>query len=175
MQTANRVFSWAMTALAVIALLAVVALVAMVATGMKPEVVKSGSMHPLFDRGYLIFVKPTPAASLKQGDVVTFQNPFKGPKDTVTHRIIKIENTSTGRVFTTKGDAVPQADPWSLRIDNNAGLYKYGVPYVGELSFLTHSRNGFIALFALPLLLLGFIVIRKIWSSQPPQHATAAG
>jgi signal peptidase len=101
------------------------------------------------------------------GDVITFQNPIKGGDELVTHRIVAVDHTSEGRVFETKGDANPTRDPWVVKVERDAGLLKWEVPYVGELSFIVHSRNGYIALFVLPLALLAGVALWRIWLAGP--------
>ncbi len=159
----RKLVSAAATLLVVAAVAALLGLAAMIAAGFKPQVVKSGSMRPMLERGSLVFVKPTPANRLRVGDVVTFQNPIKGGKELVTHRIVAAKPTKDGRAFETKGDANLARDPWVVAIHKDAGLYKFNVPYVGRLSFIVHSRNGYIALFALPLFLLACMVLWRVW------------
>jgi signal peptidase len=163
----RKLVSAAVTMLMVAAATALLGLGALIIAGYKPQVVKSGSMRPMLERGSLVFVKPTPAAQLRAGDVITFQNPIKGGKELVTHRIVAVKNTEQGLVFETKGDANVTRDPWMVKMDADAGLLKFDVPYVGQLSFLVHSRNGYIVLFALPLALLAMIALWRIWFAAP--------
>ncbi|MBJ7346937.1 MAG: signal peptidase I [Thermoleophilaceae bacterium] len=158
----------------VAALLALVALAGMVLAGYKPEVIVSGSMEPKFFRGTLIFVRPTPAAQLRKGDIITFQNPYKPDHHFVTHRIDAVEQSPQGRAFRTRGDNNQSQDPWLLQVDHEAGLYAYDVPYVGKLSFLVHSRLGYLLLCGLPILLLAFVLLVKVWTV-PSVKPTAAG
>ena len=83
--------------------------------GWERYVIVSGSMTGTYDRGSLVFDEVVPTKSLKVGDVITYKPPPKaGPKGLVTHRIVKIfKDPKTGdRVYRTKGDANPAADPW---------------------------------------------------------------
>lgn len=163
----RKFVSAAVTICLVAAAAALLSLAFLIIAGYKPQVVKSGSMRPMLERGSLVFVKPTPAAELAVGDVITFQNPIKGGKELVTHRIVAVKNTQQGRVFETKGDANVTRDPWIVKMDKDAGLLAFDVPYVGQLSFLVHSRNGYIVLFALPLALLAMIALWRIWFASP--------
>jgi signal peptidase len=159
----KRAFSGAATILMVAALLAFVAFGVLTAKGYKAEVVQSGSMSPMLERGYLIFVKPTPASQLKNGQVITFQDPNKATR-LITHRIIKVSQDARGPVFETKGDANHTPDPFKLQVKNEAGLYQTKVPYVGNLSFLVRTRDGFILLLGIPLILLVAFAMIKIWA-----------
>ena len=173
MRVLQRTVSGAATMIMAAALIAALALAAMIVAGFKPEVVQSGSMHPLFDRGTLIFVKPTAASQLRKGDIITIQDPLKAKGVLVTHRIYSIQQAKQGLAFQTKGDANKSPDPWLAKIESTAGLYKYRIPYVGQLSFVVHSKTGYLFLFALPVFLLGLALLRKVWKS--PEPAVASG
>ena len=149
-------------------LLVFLALAGLILTGYKPEVIVSGSMRPMLDRGSLVFVKPTSATKLKVGQIISFQHPLKKEAHLVTHRIDTRRETPQGPVFTTKGDNNPTPDPWNLRLNKEAGLYTFSTPYVGKLSFLVGTTSGYIILFAIPILLLMIFGLVKIWSSPAP-------
>lgn len=164
----KRATSWTATILLVAVLLVFVALAGLILTGYKPEVIVSGSMRPMLDRGSLVFVRPTPATKLKVGQIISFQHPFKKKAYLVTHRIHTLRQTPGGPVFTTKGDNNPTPDPWNLQLHKEAGLYAFSIPYVGKLSFLVGTTSGYIILFAIPMLLLMIFGLVKIWTSPPP-------
>lgn len=164
MRIAGRIASAATTMMVVAAALALGAFTFAVASGLKPAVIKSGSMEPMLSRGSLILVKPTPADQLKVGDVITFGNPNTRDGNTVTHRITTIQNTEKGTVFITKGDNNDARDPWNLQLEKDAGVLRHDVPYVGHLSFFVHSKLGYGMLLIIPVLLLSFASLRSIWS-----------
>lgn len=168
MRIAGCIASTAATALAVAAVLALGAFAVSTASGLKPAVVKSGSMEPMLHRGSLIFVKPTPAQELRVGDVITFENPFKKDGSLVTHRIKSIAQSNQGRSFITKGDNNNAQDPWVLKIRQDAGLQVYDVPYVGLLGFFVHTKLGYALLLAIPVLWLCIAALRRIWLSSDP-------
>lgn len=163
--------SAAATTLVVAAAAALLGLAGMIAGGYKPQVVKSGSMSPMLERGSLVFVKPTPATELRVGQVITFQNPIKGGKELVTHRVVAIDVKNGKRVFATRGDANDSRDPWKAEIDEQAGVLAAHVPHIGELSFIAHSRNGYIALFVIPVFLIAGMALWKIWAGAPAGRA----
>lgn len=172
MRFALRIVNWAATIILVAALLALTALGAAIATGLKPAVVKTGSMRPNYPPGTLILVKPTPAAQLKLGQVITFTDPDDPKRGLVTHRIVKIEQVKGRPIFTTQGDANPAPDTWRLKLASDAGLLKHHVPKVGKLSFLVRTKEGYLALLGIPVLLLSLIALMKIWG---PGGAPAEG
>jgi signal peptidase len=170
----KRAISGTATIILVAVLLAFVAFAALTVKGYKAEVVTSGSMSPMLERGYLIFAKPTPPSQLKKGQVITFQDPTRDNR-LVTHRITKVTQSAQGPVFQTKGDANQTRDPWDLRIKNQAGVYTTKVPYVGNLSFLVRSRDGFIILLGIPLILLVAFAMMKIWAPAKQSPAVTEG
>ncbi|MBI4898547.1 MAG: signal peptidase I [Actinobacteria bacterium] len=167
MRFVARIVNRAATIVLVVALLALGALAVTVLLGLKPGVVKTGSMEPMLARGTLIVVKPTMADKLKIGDVITFTDPDNPSKGLVTHRIYKIEQVDGRPVFTTKGDANPTPDTWKLKLQKDAGLLKFHVKKVGYLSFLVRSKTGYLLFLGIPVLLLSLVAMMKIWA--PPK------
>lgn len=177
MSLLRKSISAAATTIMVAAAAALLGVAGMVAAGYKPQVVVSGSMRPMLDRGSVVFVKPTPAGRLRVGQVITFQNPIKGGDHLVTHRIVATRDVKGRRAFVTKGDANLTRDPWRAEIPGKAGVLKAQVPYVGRISFLVHSRNGYVALFVVPLFLLAGMVLWQIWMrpERPPEELAYSG
>jgi signal peptidase len=116
-------------AIAIVAALALLGTLAAVeASGLDPFVVEGGSMEPAIPRGSLVLVRATMPLALKPGDVITFAR----YGEVVTHRIEAIEDhPPTGRVFTTRGDANPVADPERVAFDGQVGLVRYQMPLLG--------------------------------------------
>lgn len=169
MRIASRIVNWAATIIMVAALLALAALGTAILMGLKPGVVKTGSMKPNYPPGALILVKPTPANQLKLGQVITFTDPDDAARGLVTHRIVKIEYEQGVPIFTTQGDANPAPDTWRLRLASDAGLMTYSVPEVGRLSFLVRTKQGYLLLLGIPVLLLSLIALLRIWAPRPDQ------
>lgn len=163
MRFASRIVNWAATITLVVALLALTALGVAIGMGLKPAVVKTGSMRPKYPPGTLILVKPTPADQLKLGQVITFTDPDDPKRGLVTHRIVKIEHVKGRPIFTTQGDANPTPDTWSLKLASDAGLLKHHVPVAGRLSFLVRTKQGYMVLLGIPVLLLSLMALMKIW------------
>src|SRR3954451_12883989 len=111
---AGRIASWAALALVTV-LVALVALPA--ALGMRRYVIVSGSMTGTYDRGSLVFDEDARTADLPTGGVITSRPPpAAAVPHVITHRIASIRTVHGIRVFRTKGDANPAADPWSFRL-----------------------------------------------------------
>lgn len=174
MRFASRIVNWAATILMVAALLALSALGVAILIGLKPAVVKTGSMRPNYPPGTLILVKPTPAERLKLGNVITFTDPDDPKRGLVTHRIVKIERVEGRPVFTTQGDANPVPDTWKLKLASDAGLMTYSVPEAGRLSFLVRTKQGYLILIAIPVLILSLLALMRIWgpSEEEPAKST---
>jgi signal peptidase len=107
--------------------------------------VLSGSMTGYADRGDLVVGIVTDATSLHVGDVILFAPP--APYGTpgghpVAHRVHTIETRDGIAVATTKGDANPQPDPWTLDLTRTRTaevrvvLPNAGWPFI-RLSILT--------------------------------------
>lgn len=176
MRIASRITNWAATIILVVALFALVALGSAILMGLKPAVVKTGSMKPSYPPGSLILVKPTPANQLKLGQVITFTDPDKPARGLVTHRIVKIEHKDGAPIFTTQGDANPAPDTWRLKLSSDAGLMTYSVPQVGRLSFLVRTKQGYMFLLGIPVLLLSLMALARIWAppTDPDPYGMAA-
>jgi len=101
--------------------------VAIRALGMASFVVTGGSMEPTIHKGSLVIDAPVTADMLKLGDVITFDH----YDQTTTHRIVGVEGTANGTMFSTKGDANQVGDPEPLTFPGRVGLVKLAIPGLG--------------------------------------------
>jgi len=101
--------------------------VAIRALGMASFVVTGGSMEPTIHKGSLVIDAPVTADKLKLGDVITFDH----YDQTTTHRIVGVEGTANGTLFSTKGDANQVGDPEPLTFPGRVGLVKLAIPGLG--------------------------------------------
>src|SRR5437764_8031806 len=101
--------------------------VAIRALGMATFVVTGGSMEPTIHKGSLVIDEPVTADKLRLGDIITFDH-FD---QTTTHRIVGVEGSATGTMFSTKGDANQVTDPQPLTFPGRVGLVKLVVPGIG--------------------------------------------
>jgi len=101
--------------------------VAIRALGMATFVVTGGSMEPTIHKGSLVIDEPVSADKLRLGDIITFDH-FD---QTTTHRIVGVEGSANGTMFSTKGDANQVTDPEPLSFPGRVGLVKLAVPGLG--------------------------------------------
>ena len=146
--------------------------------GYERYVITSGSMTGAYDRGSVVFDEIVPVASLRAGDVITFAAPVP-PHELVTHRIASIRADRDGRpAITTRGDANPIADAWTLtpnapRITRVAG----SIPKIGYvLAALTLPTVRLLGI-ALPAGLIALLLLAGLWRERhrgPPAARAGA-
>lgn len=115
--------------------------VAAAATGVRPMVVRSGSMEPTIATGSLVLVRTVPAREAEAGDVIAVERP-DGTR--VTHRVVTAEPLGTSTRFVLKGDANPDPDPAPVAA-REVGRYVATVPVVASVAgFLVSAKGGFV-------------------------------
>jgi signal peptidase I len=154
-------------------LLATVACLSMAAAVLAPAllgyeryVITSGSMAGTYDRGSLVYGKEVPTATLRVGDVVTYRPPHAvGGGGLITHRIAWIGHERDGtRVFRTKGDANPIADPWRFTLEQpTQARAAFHIPYVGFVLAALGVRSLRMLLIGLPALLIALAILTRLW------------
>lgn len=97
------------------------------ALGMATFVVTGGSMEPTIHKGSLVIDEPVTADKLRLGDIITFDH----YDQTTTHRIVGVEGSANGTMFSTKGDANQVTDPEPLSFPGRVGLVKLAIPGLG--------------------------------------------
>ena len=134
--------SW--TAVAVIGVLAIL-LAGVRLVGLKPYVVMSGSMEPVYHVGSVIYVKPCTAEAVQVGDPITFV--MNDDLTVATHRVTRIDED--GEHFYTKGDANQAEDGTPVYSKNLIGKPVYSIPKLGYLSdWITSSPGKYITISA---------------------------
>ncbi len=123
-------------------------LLAVHVVGLAAYVVMSGSMGPAVPMGSLVLVAPTRPEAVQVGDVITYTLPDRA----VTHRVVAIQMTDQGPLFTTKGDANPTADLDQVRPTSAVGTVRAAVPVVGFLIVYAQAYWRPLALVLLVLL-----------------------
>lgn len=147
----RQAVSWALLA-AAFAMLCTTILVPKIA-GARPYSVLTGSMRPTYPPGTLIVVKPQDTASIKAGDVITYQL-RSGQADVVTHRVIEVTKGPDGQPgFFTQGDANTVADEPLVRSVQVRGVLWYSVPYLGFVNTWFTGAKRTVAVFVLAGLL----------------------
>ena len=124
----------------------------------RPLQFKRGSAHA-FRKANPILLNGEPAyewdtKKLKVGDDIAFIGNRGGLENKlVTHRIIKIEEESNGRIFTTKGVKNSVEDP-SITESQILGKVVGVVPVVTQINHVVKSQLGFFCLIFCPLVLV---------------------
>jgi signal peptidase I len=136
--------------------------------GLQRYAIVSGSMTGTYDRGSLVLDEVVPVAQLRVGDVITYLPPRgSGPDHLITHRIAWIgRDRSGGRVYRTKGDANPVADPWTFALGQpTQARVRAGVPYVGFVLMALTRSDVRMWIIALPALLIALFTLLSLWRS----------
>ncbi len=124
--------------------------------GLRPYVIRTGSMDPTYPVGALVLDDTSVAAAAEPGDVVTFRT-RSGP---VTHRLVG--RTATG--WSTKGDANRDADPWTVPPRHVIGVVRTGVAGLGYLMVFFQQPTG------VPSLMVLCTCLALAWSIFFPDH-----
>ena len=166
MSAARRALRVTAGLLSLAVLLVAAAMLAAPLLGYQRYVITGGSMSGAIDRGALVYAKQVPVADLRLGDIITYDPPAgSGPRGAVTHRIVWAGSDANGnRVFRTRGDANPTADPWRFVLDQPTQTRVVGhVPYAGYAFAALDLRWVRMLLIGLPALLLGAYMAVRLW------------
>jgi signal peptidase len=142
--------------LSVVAIVAAaLAYVALIVLGFQPMVIVTGSMQKTIPVGSLVVDRPVDPRSLEVGDVISFEKPL-GAKGIDTHRIVAIRNDRGTRLYKTKGDSNPVADPWLITFENGAVAHRmsFSIPYAGNVLLFARSPLARLAVIAYVCLVL---------------------
>ena len=132
--------------------------------GLQRYVITSGSMTGTYDRGSLVYDEVVPISALKVGDVITYDPP-QGAPGLLTHRIATIDVRRDGtRVYRTKGDANPTADPWTFTLGTpTQARAAFHLPYAGFALAALSDRRLRMLLIGIPALLVTLSVLAGLW------------
>ena len=110
-------------------------------TGLRPLVVRSGSMEPTIATGSMVLVRRIAADEIRKGDIVAVERP---DHTRVTHRVLGIERHGRTAELTMKGDANEDADAVPVTV-RRADRLVYQVPELGRVgAWLATPRGGFV-------------------------------
>ena len=126
------------------------------------------SMLPTLDLGDLVLIENPMPSELKRGDVIAFYPPVEAGNDVIIHRIVSITYGPDGRpVIQTRGDNVPQEDPFTLSRDDIKGRVIAKVPRVGLVTSIL--SNPFYIMLIAAVLLVAF------WKQRERRRQRASG
>ena len=110
--------------------------------GWRVDAVLTDSMAPRLKVGSLVVAVPVAPDTIKIGDIITFR-PAKGGRNTITHRVVGIEQNSPLR-FETMGDANARPDSDTVPPQNVAGKVYFHVSSVGFFTEFLKTPLGFV-------------------------------
>jgi signal peptidase I len=159
----RRVGRFASCAALAVAAVAALLVLAPALIGWERYAIVSGSMTGTYDEGSLVLDEVVPVADLRVGDVITYMPP--AGDHLITHRIAWTGRDQQGRrIFRTKGDANPIADPWTFRLDRpTQARVRVGVPYAGHALSALGRRDVRMFVIALPALLIAGFSLSRLW------------
>ncbi|PIY79270.1 MAG: signal peptidase I [Candidatus Pacebacteria bacterium CG_4_10_14_0_8_um_filter_43_12] len=123
-------------------------------------VVKSGSMEPNLPTGSLLFVKET--AAYKIGDIITYRS-IGNPNTLITHRIETITSLNSSTELTTRGDANPATDIFSVPLSSVIGKVDGFIPWVGYAISFLQTPLGAVIFVIIPGTILIYEEIRSLY------------
>ena len=102
---------------------------------------------------------------LKKGDIITFNSTdYRYSGVLVTHRIVDIEETSSGEyLFTTKGDNNNTQDSSRISFDKIYGRVLFRIPKIGYIQYYLSSVLGWIAIIVVPaIMIIGYDIYKLV-------------
>jgi signal peptidase len=105
--------------------------------------VRSGSMSPALEVGDLVVTRLVDPSEIEPGDVITIDT---GSRAVLTHRVVAVQATDDGPVFTTRGDANATPDPLAARTDQLHGRADWHAPLLGFVLAMIAMPTGILAL-----------------------------
>lgn len=124
----------------------------------KAYVITTNSMEPELKKDDVVIIKKAKEKNLKQGDIIT----FKQNGETITHRIVEIEEIEEGKLYITKGDNNNVQDEQGLLFDQIEGKLIIKIPQLGKM--VSMFKNGIIIV--LVLLISAIIYLNKITTKE---------
>jgi signal peptidase len=103
--------------------------------------VLTGSMTPGIPVGSVVIDRPVDPGTLRVGDIATYQKE-PGKAEYITHRIVKIDGSTSPTTFTFKGDANRGADEAPVPATAIRGKVWFHVPYLGATRDALHTKGG---------------------------------
>lgn len=148
------------TAVLVAAAMLLVAVIVAGANGLRVRVEQTGSMAPALQPGDLVIVRQTPIERIQVGDVIGVRNASGA---VIVHRVQRVNGLGGSLQVTTKGDANPTSETWTLSRGADVALVRGSIPEAGRV---VDALKGPLAALAVLLaaLILAIAHLRRIWS-----------
>lgn len=108
--------------------------------GYKAYVIISDSMKPYINSGDIVIVKRSEEEKIKKGDVITFEK----NQETITHRIIEINEKEGIKEFSTKGDNNRLEDLETVKYEEIKGVKVITVPWIGKIIIALENKIIFL-------------------------------
>jgi len=164
------------TVLSVLVTLVAVAFILPSLFGLQRYVITGTSMTGAIGFGSIAFEEVVPVGDLRVGDVITYAPPPPvGVDHLVTHRIVAVHGTT----YRTKGDAVPEADPWKFRLDApEQSRVVFAVPWAGYPFIWLADRGTRMLVIGGPAAVIALLSLRQVIDSlrrRPADHGRAPG
>lgn len=154
-------FSWIVVFFVVIIASVLVVSTFNTPVGVRVFSVLSGSMEPAIPTASLVITKNQD--DYAENDIVTVRSE-RTAKETVTHRIVKIEkDEETGKIrYQLKGDANKQPDGELVNKSRVVGKVIGHIPYLGRLIGFAQTQMGFVFLIVIPGTLIVYSELMSI-------------
>lgn len=108
--------------------------------GYKAYVIISDSMKPYINSGDIVIVKKYEEEKIKKGDVITFEK----NQETITHRIIEINENEGIKEYSTKGDNNRLEDLETVKYEEIKGVKVITVPWIGKIIIALENKIIFL-------------------------------
>ena len=168
----RRLVNMAITTACVLVTLVALAYIVPALFGLQRYVITGSSMTGTIDFGSVAVEKVVPVSELRVGDIITYQPPpGSGVDHLVTHRIVSIK----GDVYRTKGDAVPQRDPWKFKLDDTRQpRVVFSMPYLGYPLIWLADRDTRMLVLGVPAGIIALISLGQVVSVLRPRRKAEA-
>lgn len=99
--------------------------------GLRPYIIRGGSMEPTIPLGSVVAVGNVSVDAIRPGDVLTMR---QGDRPIITHRVISLLHAADGTVsYVTKGDANTHTDGAAAASSAVLGRVSFSLPLLGYL------------------------------------------
>lgn len=152
--------------------IAVVVMLALLLIGVRPLVIRSGSMEPTYSPGDIVFVSTEAAGDIRPGQVVTR---FDAPEatDSLTHRVRQVTRNGDVVRVETRGDANDTSEVWSVPATRQVAVVVASVPAIGLPLTAVRSSYGWAVVVATGVLGLIAVLFRPRRRSIDPDAASS--